>query len=76
MSSTLDAITENVFKNYPLFLEDAKISHYYFWDCTKNEEIPPREIKDVKNYLEIHKIKDFALVIVFSDNIIGYRLKV
>jgi len=52
------------------------IKDFCFWDCTKNVEIPVKDLDEIKVYLVANKITDFALVIYFSNNIIGYRLSV
>jgi hypothetical protein len=73
--TTLEAITNSVHANYPHLLADnITIRDYYFWDCIKNQELPVRELSDVKPYLINHGIVDFTLVIFFSDNTIGFRL--
>jgi len=73
----IEAITHNVTIAYPHFLQDGTtIKDYYFIDCTKNEVFPVTKFKDVKDYIKSAKIKDFAMVISFSNNIIGYRLNV
>jgi hypothetical protein len=75
--TTLEAITNSVYANYPhLLAGGVTIRDYSFWDCARNTEIPVKETKDVKNYLTSNGITDFSLVIFFSDNTIGYRLKV
>jgi len=75
--TTLEAITNSVYANYPHLLADnVSIVDYCFWDCLSNTEIPVKEMKEVKNYLTSNGIVDFTLVIFFSDNTIGYRLKI
>jgi hypothetical protein len=73
----IEAITHNVSIAYPHLLRDGvTVKDYYFIDCTKNEVFPVTEFKAVKDYIKSAKIKDFAMVISFSNNIIGYRLNV
>ena len=73
--TTLEAITNSVYANYPhLLAANIYIRNYSFWDCIRNRELPVRELVDVKPYIIKHGIIDFALVIYFSDNTIGYRL--
>ena len=75
--TNIEAITNNLTAKYPGLLEDdVTVVDYYFIDCAKNQEIPVKDFKDIKNYLLLHKIKDFAMVILFSNNTIGYRLHV
>ena len=75
--TTLEAITNSVHANYPHLLADSVyIRDYSFWDCIRNHELPVKELADVKPYLIKHGIVDFTLVIFFSDNTIGYRLKI
>ena len=74
---TLEAITNSVYANYPYLLANSvHIRDYCFWDCIRNKELPVRELADVRPYLIKHGIVDFTLVIFFSDNTIGYRLKI
>lgn len=73
----LEKITASVRSNCPQLLEDEVIiKDFCFWDCTKNVEIPVKDLDEIKVYLVANKITDFALVIYFSNNIIGYRLSV
>lgn len=73
----IEAITHNVLMMHPHLLRDgATVKDYYFIDCQKNEVLPVTEFKAVKDYIKNAKIKDFAMVISFSNNIIGYRLNV
>ncbi len=73
----IEAITHNVLMMHPHLLRDgATVKDYYFIDCQKNEVLPVTEFKAVKDYIKSAKIKDFAMVISFSNNIIGYRLNV
>jgi hypothetical protein len=75
--TSLEAITNSVHANYPHLLADSVyIRDYCFWDCIRNQELPVKEIEEVKPYLVSKGIVDFALVIFFSDNTIGYRLKI
>lgn len=75
--TTLEAITNSIHVNYPHLLADnVYVRDYSFWDCIRNYELPVRELVDVKPYLIKHGIVDFTLVIFFSDNTIGYRLKI
>ena len=75
--TTLEAITNSVHANYPHLLADSVyIRDYCFWDCIRNQELPVKELADVKPYIIKHGIVDFTLVIFFSDNTIGYRLNI
>jgi hypothetical protein len=77
MNETLEMITNNVRLKYPHMLEEGiKITDYYFWDCKNNSAIPSRDLKVVKQIITAKNITDFALVIFFSNNIIGYRLDI
>lgn len=77
MNETLETITNNVAIKYPHLLEDGiKITDYYFWDCKANGAIPSKDLKVVHNIVQSKKITDVALVIYFSNNIIGYRLDI
>lgn len=77
MSATLDLITGAVRSNYPVFLEDGvTIQDYYFVNCATGDKLPCKEIETVKLFVANHNIVDFALVILFSNNIIGYRLNI
>jgi hypothetical protein len=77
VTQTLEVITNNVRVKYPHLLGDENsISDYYFWDCKNNEVIPSKDIKAVKQILTNKNITDFALVILFNNNIIGYRLDI
>lgn len=75
--TAIEAITNNLLVNYPRLLEeDTIVKGYYFIDCTKNTVLPVTELEDIKKYLIAYKITDFAMVILFNNNIIGYRLNV
>ena len=75
--TTLETITNSVYANYPhLLANNIFIRDYYFWDCIRNCELPVKELSEVKPYLIKHDIVDFTLVIYFSDNTIGFRLKI
>ena len=75
--TTLEAITNSVHANYPhLLAAKNHLVDYCFWDCVRNCELPVRELAEVKPYLISKGIVDFTLVIFFSDNTIGYRLKI
>ena len=77
MNETLDMITHNVGIKYPHLLEGGvTITDYYFWDCKNNGAIPSKDLKVVKQIIASKNITDFALVIFFSNNIIGYRLDI
>lgn len=77
MTEAIDALTHNVRIKYPHLLEDnATIVDYYFINCDTREELPVKKFSEVKQFLDFNKIKNFALVILFSNNIIGYRLEV
>lgn len=73
----IEAITHNLSINHPELLENGvTVTDYYFIDCTKNEVLPVSEFESVKAYIIAAKITNFAMVILFSNNIIGYRLNV
>jgi hypothetical protein len=73
----IDAITHNLSINHPNLLEGGvTVTDYYFIDCTKNEILPVSKFEAVKAYIIAAKITNFAMVISFSNNIIGYRLNV
>ena len=75
--TAIEAITNNLLVNYPRLVEgDTIVEGYYFIDCAKNTVLPVTELEDVKKYLIAYKITDFAMVILFNNNIIGYRLSV
>ena len=77
MNETLEMITNNVRIKYPHLLEDGvSVADYYFWDCKVNAVIPSKDLNIVKQIITSKKITDFALVIFFSNNIIGYRLDI
>lgn len=77
MNETLEMITNNVQIKYPHLLDDGvTITKYYFWDCKENCAIPSKDLKVVKQIIASKNITDFALVIYFSNNIIGYRLDI
>lgn len=77
MNETLEMITNNVRVKYPHLLEEnITITDYLFWDCKENIEIPSKDLATVKLIIASKKITDFALVIFFSNNIIGYRLEI
>jgi hypothetical protein len=76
MDKTIDALTDIIRVNYPHLLEGRTIVDYVFWNCSTNTEIPFKDLDVVKNYITMHSIRDFTLVIYFNDNTIGYRLKV
>lgn len=77
MDKTILAITEIIRKNYPHLLDnDTTIIDYCFWDCTTNRELPVKDLDAVNYYKTAYNIKDLVLVIYFSDNTIGYRLKI
>ena len=72
---TIAALTGMVNERYPHLIQDTSIQEYVFWDCKKNVEIPPKDLDAVNIYIKENKINDFALVIYFKNNTIGYRLK-
>lgn len=77
MTDTLNAITDSIKINHPNLLEDGvTVVDFYFLDCNKKEEVPTKNLDAVKTYLTSKKITDFTIVILFSNNIIGYRLTV
>lgn len=76
MDKTVLAITEIIQKNYPHLLDnDTTIIDYCFWNGATNKELPVKELNAVNAYKNTHNIRDLILVIYFSDNTIGYRLK-
>ena len=76
MDKTLLAITEIIRTNYPHLLDnDTTIVDYCFWDAFTNKELPVKKLDDVNVYKLAHKSCDLVLVIYFSDNTIGFRLK-
>lgn len=77
MDKTIEAITEIVRANYPHLLDnDTKIIDYCFWDAKTNKELPVKKLEDVNAYRITQNVTDLVLVIYFSDNTIGYRLKI
>lgn len=77
MTQAIEALTHNVKIKYPHLLEDGvTIVDYFFINCDNREELPVKKFGEVKQFLDFNKIKNFALVILFSNNIIGYRLEV
>lgn len=73
----IEVITHNVSISYPHLLQNgATVKDYYFIDCQKNEILPVKKFKNVKDYIKSANIKEFAMVISFSNDIIGYRLNV
>ena len=75
--TSIEAITHNVAIAHPYLLQNGvTVKDYYFIDCEINEVLPVTDFKAVKDYIKSAKIKDFAMVISFSNNIIGYRLNV
>jgi len=77
MDKTIEALTEIIQTNYPHLLdEDTKIIDYCFWDATNNKELPVKKLEQVNAYKLTRGNFDLVLVIYFSDNTIGYRLKI
>lgn len=77
MDDTIYVLTEIIRKNYPHLLDnDTIIVDYCFWDGIKNKELPVKKLDAVQVYKTLNNIKDLVLVIYFSDNTIGYRLKI
>jgi hypothetical protein len=77
MDKTIETLTEIVRINYPHLLDgDTKIIDYCFWNATSNKELPVKKLEDVKTYKLTHDNFDLVLVIFFSDNTIGFRLKI
>jgi hypothetical protein len=77
MDKTIEAIESIIRTNYPHLLEGGvTVTDYYFIDCAKNTEIPVKNLDILQSYLLAKNIKDFTLVIYFSNNTIGYRLKI
>jgi hypothetical protein len=76
MDKTIEAITEIIRVNYPHLLDNnTTIVDYCFWDAATNKELPVKKLEDVNVYKLTHSSCDLVLVIYFSDNTIGYRLK-
>jgi len=76
MEKTLAAITPLVHTNYPNLLDnDTRITAYCFWDSSANKEVPIKDLDAVNKYKILNNIPEILLVIYFSDNTIGYRLK-
>lgn len=76
MDKTLEAITQLVHKNYPHLLDNnTTIIDYCFWNPFTNAEVPVKDLDSVNRYKIINNIPEILLVIYFSDNTIGYRLK-
>jgi len=76
MDKTLAAITHLVYTNYPHLLDNnTSITDYCFWDPNTNKEVPIKDLDAVNRYKIINNISEILLVIYFSDNTIGYRLK-
>lgn len=76
MDRPLETITELVRRAYPHLLDNnTTITDYCFWDSTSNKEIPIKDLDGVNRYKILHNIPEVLLVIYFSDNTIGYRLK-
>ena len=77
MDKTLDAIIHSVQKNYPhLFQDGDTIIDYYFINCSNATEIPIKDLDVLPAYLLANNIKDFTLIVVFNNNVIGYRLDI
>jgi len=77
MDKTLEAIIDTVQKNYPhLFADGVTIVDYYFINCKTATEIPTKNLDILPTYLLANGIKDFTLVVVFNNNLIGYRLNI
>lgn len=76
MDKTLAAITHLVHTNYPHLLDNGtSITDYCFWDSSANKEVPIKDLDAVNKYKILNNIPEILLVIYFSDNTIGYRLK-
>lgn len=76
MDKTLAVITHLVYTNYPHLLDsDTSIVDYCFWDPSANKEVPIKDLDAVNKYKILNNIPEILLVIYFSDNTIGYRLK-
>lgn len=77
MKDTLEMITNNVHTKYPHLLgEGVTVTDYFFINCNTFKEFPTKDLTAVKNYITTERITNFALVILFSNNIIGYRLDI
>lgn len=77
MDKTVEAIESIIRTNYPHLLEGGvTVVDYCFVDCAKNCIIPVKKLDVLQSYLLAKSIKDFTLVIYFSNNTIGYRLKI
>lgn len=76
MDKTLAAITHLVHTSYPHLLDNnTSIIDYCFWDPLTNKEVPIKDLDGVNKYKILNNIPEILLVIYFSDNTIGYRLK-
>jgi hypothetical protein len=77
MDKTIETLTEIIRTNYPHLLDgDTKIIDYCFWDAANNKELPVKKLEQVNSFRLSHNNLDLVLVIYFSDNTIGYRLKI
>lgn len=76
MDKDVAAITELVRISYPHLLDNnTKIIDYCFWDPIGNKEIPTKDFDEVNRIKNTRNMSEVLLVIYFSDNTIGYRLK-
>ena len=76
MDNTLHLLTQLVLKSYPHLLDNnTTIIDYCFWNPLTNTELPVKDLDSVNRYKLINNIPEILLVIYFSDNTIGYRLK-
>ena len=76
MDKNTYAITELVRVNYPHLLDnDTTVTDYCFIDSSNNKEIPTKDFDEVNKYKLLSGTPEILLVIFFSDNTIGYRLK-
>lgn len=76
MDKSLIAITELVRASYPHLLDnDTTITDYCFWDSKANKELPTKNLDEVNKLKNTLNIPEVLLVIYFSDNTIGFRLK-
>jgi hypothetical protein len=67
-------VRTQVSQNYPHLLEDADIDGVMLWDVKNNKEVPGLTLEASKLYVKINKLTDVAVITIFNNNIIGYRL--
>lgn len=76
MDNEISAITELVRISYPHLLDNnTTVIDYCFWDPIGNKEIPTKNFDEANKIKNTCNLSEVLLVIYFSDNTIGYRLK-